>query len=178
MCNGFVEINCRRSGAAAVPTGNKIPSGGEEDTAVHSVDTKISTGDDEAAAVHSVDTKISSGGEEDTAVHSVDTKISTGGEEDTAVHSVDTKISTGGEEDTAVHSVGRLLLRPVCIFAHGKTLLLRPTLPNMSRCNHFFAAVMNPLFLIFLLVRPALSSFKGLRVRGSRFCCYRRFYDD
>ncbi|EHM50695.1 hypothetical protein, partial [Cardiobacterium valvarum] len=63
-------------------------------------------------------------------------------------------IPTGGNGKAAVHSVGRLLLRPVCIFAHGKTLLLRPTLSNMSRCNHFFAAVMNPLFLIFLLVDP------------------------
>jgi len=127
MCNGFVEINCRRSGAAAVRTADKISTGGDDDKAA------VSTGH---------------------------------------------KIPTGGDGKAAVHSVGRLLLRPVCIFAHGKTLLLRPTLPNMSRCNHFFAAVMNPLFLIFLLVRPALSSFKGLRVRGSRFCCYRRFYDD
>ena len=158
MYNGFVGTYCRRSGAAAVPTGDKIPSGGEEDTAVHSVDTKVSTGGDDKATVQPLD-KIPSGGDEAT--------VSTG-------H----KIPTGDEEDAAVHSVGRLLLRPVCIFAHGKTLLLRPTLPNMSRCNHFFAAVMNPLFLIFLLVRPALSSFKGLRVRGSRFCCYRRFYDN
>ena len=140
MCNGFVEINCRRSGAAAVRTADKISTGGDEAT--------VSTGH----------------------------KIPTGGDEATV--STGHKIPTGGDGKAAVHSVGRLLLRPVCIFAHGKTLLLRPTLPNMSRCNHFFAAVMNPLFLIFLLVRPALSSFKGLRVRGSRFCCYRRFYDD
>ena len=146
MYNGFVGTYCRRSGAAAVPTGDKIPSGGEEDTAVHSVDTKIPTG----------------------------------GEEDAAVRSVDTKVSTGGDDKATVRSPERLSLRPVCIFACGKTLLLRPTLSNMSRCNHFFAVVMNPLFLIFLLVRPALSSFKGIRVRGSRFCCYRyrRFYDD
>ena len=163
MYNGFVGTYCRRSGAAAVPTGDKIPSGGEEDTAVHSVDTKIPTG-----------------GEEDAAVRSVDTKVSTGGEEDAAVHSVDTKVSTGGDDKATVRSPERLSLRPVCIFACGKTLLLLPTLSNMSRCNHFFAVVMNPLFLIFLLVRPALSSFKGIRVRGSRFCCYRyrRFYDD
>ena len=122
--------------------------------------------------------KISTDGDDDkAAVRTADTKTSTSGDHKAAVRTAD-KIPTGGDHKAAVYSVGRLLLRPVCIFAHGKTLLLRPTLPNMSRCNHFFAAVMNPLFLIFLLVRPALSSFKGLRVRESRFCCYRRFYDD
>ena len=111
------------------------------------------------------------------AVHSVDTKTSTGDDDKVAVQTLD-KISTGGDNKATVRSPERLSLRPVCVFACGKTLLLRPTPSDMSRCNHFFTVVMHPLFLIFLLVRPALSSFKGLRVRGSRFCCYRRFYDN
>ena len=160
MCNGFVGTYCRRNDRAAI----RIPD-------------KISTdGDDDKAAVRTADTKTSTSGDHKAAVRTAD-KIPTGGDHKAAVRTAD-KIPTGGDHKAAVYSVGRLLLRPVCIFAHGKTLLLRPTLPNMSRCNHFFAAVMNPLFLIFLLVRPALSSFKGLRVRESRFCCYRRFYDD
>ncbi|WP_298644829.1 hypothetical protein [uncultured Cardiobacterium sp.] len=113
-------------------TGHKIPTGGESAAAVPTGD-KISTGGKSAAAV------------------STGHKIPTGGEEAAAVQPL-YKIPTGGDDKATVYSVGRLLLRPVCIFAHGKTLLLRPTLPNMSRCNHFFAAVMNPLFLIFLLV--------------------------
>ena len=113
----------------------------------------------------------------DRAAIRIPDKIPTGGDDKAAVRTAD-KIPTGGDDKTAVYSLGRLLLQPVCIFACGKTLLLRPTPSNMSRCNHFFAVVMHPLFLIFLLVRPALSSFKGLRVRGSRFCCYWRFYDN
>ena len=159
MCSGFVGTYCRRNDSAAV----------------HSVDTKTSTGDDDKVAVQTLD-KISVGGDDKATVPTGD-RISTGGDNKATVPTGD-KISTGGDDKTAVRSPERLSLRPVCVFACGKTLLLRPTLPNMSRCNHFFAAVMNPLFLIFLLVRPALSSFKGLRVRGSRFCCYRRFYDD
>ena len=159
MCSGFVGTYCRRNDSAAV----------------HSVDTKTSTGDDDKVAVQTLD-KISTGGDDKAAVPTGD-KISTGGDDKATVPTGD-KISTGGDNKATVRSPERLSLRPVCVFACGKTLLLRPTPSDMSRCNHFFTVVMHPLFLIFLLVRPALSSFKGLRVRGSRFCCYRRFYDN
>ena len=161
MCNGFVGTYCRRNDSAAV----------------HSVDTKTSTGGDDKATVPTGDKTSTGGG--DKATVSTGHKNFTDGDGKDAVQPLD-KIPSGGDDKAAVRSPERLSLRPVGIFACGKTLLLRPTLSNMSRCNHFFAVVMHPLFLIFLLVRPALSSFKGIRVRGSRFCCYRyrRFYDN
>ena len=207
MCSGFVGTYCRRNDSAAVhsvdtktstgdddkvavqtldkisvggddkatvPTGDRISTGGDNKATVPTGD-KISTGGDNKAAVPTGD-KISTGDDDKDAVPTGD-KISPSDDDKTAVQPL-YKISIGGDDKAAVRSPERLSLRPVGIFACGKTLLLRPTLSNMSRCNHFFAVVMNPLFLIFLLVRPALSSFKGLRVRGSRFCCYRRFYDN
>ena len=191
MCSGFVGTYCRRNDSAAVhsvdtktstgdddkvavQTLDKISTGGDDKAAVPTGD-KISTGGDDKATVPTGD-KISTGGDNKATVPTGD-KISTGGDNKAAVPTGD-KISTGGDNKATVRSPERLSLRPVCVFACGKTLLLRPTPSDMSRCNHFFTVVMHPLFLIFLLVRPALSSFKGLRVRGSRFCCYRRFYDN
>ena len=191
MCNGCVGTYCRRNDSAAVhsvdtktstggddkatvPTGDKNFTDGDGKDAVQTL-YKISVGGDDKDAVRTAD-KISIGGDDKAAVRTAD-KISTGDDDKDAVPTGD-KISPSDDDKDAVRSPERLSLRPVGIFACGKTLLLRPTLSNMSRCNHFFAVVMHPLFLIFLLVRPALSSFKGLRVRGSRFCCYRRFYDN
>ena len=174
MCSGFVEINCRRSGAAAVPTGDKIPSGGDDKATVQPLD-KIPTSGDDKDTVPTGD-KISIGGDDKDTVQPLD-KISIGSDDKDTVQPLD-KIPTSGDDKATVSTGKRVLLWPEYLFVCGKTPLLHPTPSNMSRCNHFFAVVMNPLFLIFLLVRPALSSFKGLRVRGSRFCCYRRFYDN
>ena len=175
MCSGFVGTCCRRNDSAAVHSvDTKTSIGGDDKDAVRTAD-KISTSDNDKDAV-STGHKISIGGGDKATIQPL-YKISTSGGDKATVQPL-YKISIGGDDKDTVRGPERLSLRPVCIFACGKTHLLRPTPSNMSRCNHFFAVVMNPLFLIFLLVRPALSSFKGLRVRGSRFCCYRRFYDN
>ena len=164
MCSRTAGIYCRR-----------FPTGGKTAAAVQPL-YKIPTGSKTAAAVQPL-YKIPTGGENAAAVPTGD-KIPTGGDGKAAVQPL-YKIPTGGENAAAVSGEHPFTAAgmPVCLRQNAPAA---PCPVRYVAMPSFFCRRDDFIVFNFPLVRPALSSFKGLRVRGSRFCCYRyrRFYDN
>ena len=153
MCSRTAGIYCRRfptggEDAAAVPTGDKIPTGGEEDAAAVPTGDKIPTGGEDAAAVQPLD------------------KIPTGGESAAAVQPL-YKIPTGGES-AATMSGGHSFTAAGMPFWLRQNALAAPCPARYVAMQSFFCRRDDFIVFVFSLAQPAPSSFKGLRVRGSR----------
>ena len=93
-------------------------------------------------------------------------KISTGGDEAAAVPTGD-KIPTGGK-DAADVSGGHTFTAAGMPFWLRQNALATPYPARYVAMQSFFCRRDDFIVFDFPLVRPALSSFKGLRVRGSR----------